>query len=251
MTRAAIFLDRDGVINENRADYVKTWEECRFLPGIFEPLRRLAQSPFAIVITSNQSVINRGIVARSEVEEINRRMIEEIQANGGRIDAVFYCPHRPDENCDCRKPEPGLLLQAAECLNLDLRRSYLIGDAASDIKAAVAAGCYPILVLTGRGKKQLPLLQDEGYSGYHVASNLQEAVEWILARQGESQGRGIQMTRRNVGLILIIAGIVALLAAVTADLTGIGGQPGFGWKQMVGTSVGVIVAIIGGILCRS
>jgi histidinol-phosphate phosphatase family protein len=181
MTRAAIFLDRDGVINENRADYVKSWEEYRFLPGVFEPLRRLAQSPFAIVVISNQSPINRGILAQSEVEEINRRMIEEIQASGGRVDAVFYCPHRPDENCHCRKPRPGLLLQAAERFELDLSRSYLVGDALSDVEAALAVGCRPILVLTGLGREQLPLLRARGYNGYQVAADLQQAVEWILA----------------------------------------------------------------------
>ena len=184
MTQAAIFLDRDGVINENRVDYVKSWEEYRFLPGVFQPLRRLAQSPFTIVVTSNQSPINRGTVTQSEVEGINRRMVEEIQANGGRVDAIFYCPHRPDENCDCRKPKPGLLLQAAERFDIDPSHSYLIGDALSDIAAGLAVGCYPILVLTGRGKEQLPLLQAQGYNGYHVASDLQEAVTWILTREG-------------------------------------------------------------------
>ena len=184
MTRVAIFLDRDGVINENRADYVKSWEEYRFLPGVFEPLSRLAQSPFTIVVISNQSPINRGILAQSEVEEINRRMIEDIHAHGGRIDGVFCCPHRPGENCNCRKPKPGLLLRAAESLNLDLESSYLIGDAASDIKAASAADCCPILVLTGLGKEQLSLLQAEGYNHYHVTCDLQEAVEWILTREG-------------------------------------------------------------------
>lgn len=182
--RRAIFLDRDGVINENRADYVKSWEEYRFLPGVFSPLKRLAQSPFIIIVITNQSAINRGLVARSVVEEINRRMIGEIQAHGGRVDAVFYCPHRPDENCDCRKPKPGLLLQAAEHFGIDLSRSYLIGDALSDIAAGLAAGCYPILVLTGRGREQLPLLQAGAYNGYHVAPDLQRAVEWILAREG-------------------------------------------------------------------
>jgi len=186
MTRPAIFLDRDGVINENRADYVKSWEEVRFLSGVFGPLMRLARSPFTVVIASNQSVVNRSIVAQAEVEEINRRMVELIQFHGGRIDEVFYCPHRPDENCDCRKPRPGLLLQAAERFELDLGRSYFVGDALSDIKAALAVGCRPILVLTGLGREQLSLLRVQGYSGYQVAADLQEAVEWILAREGES-----------------------------------------------------------------
>lgn len=178
--RAAVFLDRDGVINENRADYVKSWDEFVFLPNVFEPLRELAQNGLLTIVVTNQSAINRGLVSRETVGGIHRRMCEVISRNGGRIDAVLTCSHRPDENCRCRKPEPGLLLQAAERFDLDLPRSYLIGDALCDIAVGLAVGCRPILVLTGQGREQLPRLVEEGYNGYHVATDLMEAVELIL-----------------------------------------------------------------------
>jgi D-glycero-D-manno-heptose 1,7-bisphosphate phosphatase len=180
LMRAAVFLDRDGVINENRADYVKRWEEFVFLPHVFEPLRQLAQNGLLTIVVTNQSAINRGLVSRETVETIHRRMCEVISRNGGRVDAVLTCPHRPDENCTCRKPRPHLLLQAAERFDLDLSRSYLIGDALSDIAAGLAIGCCPILVLTGLGRQELVRLKAHGYDGYRVARDLREAVEWIL-----------------------------------------------------------------------
>jgi D-glycero-D-manno-heptose 1,7-bisphosphate phosphatase len=176
----AVFLDRDGVINENRADYVKSWEEFVFLPNVFEPLRQLAQNGLLTIVVTNQSAINRGLISREMVETIHRQMCEVVSRNGGRIDAVLTCPHRPDENCCCRKPEPGLLLQAAERFDLDLARSYLIGDAFCDIAAGLAVGCRSILVLTGLGREGLVRLKAHGYDGYRVAPDLKEAVEWIL-----------------------------------------------------------------------
>jgi D-glycero-D-manno-heptose 1,7-bisphosphate phosphatase len=184
---AAVFLDRDGVINENRVDYVKGWEEFVFLPNVFEPLQQLAQNGLFIIVVTNQSAINRGLVAPETVEAINRQMCEVVSRNGGRIDAILTCPHRPDEHCHCRKPEPGLLLQAAERFALDLPHCYVIGDALGDIAAGLAVGCRSILVLTGKGREQLPRLVEEGYSGYHVVADLTEAVKLILDMQ---DGRG-------------------------------------------------------------
>ena len=113
-----MFLDRDGVIIENRSDYVKSWEEVRFLPGVFEALRRLARSEYALAIVTNQSAVGRGIISLDEAMHINERVLAEIAAQGGRVDASYMCPHRPDEGCNCRKPAPGMLLQAAEDLEL-------------------------------------------------------------------------------------------------------------------------------------
>ena len=164
--KSAVFLDRDGVINVNR-------------PGVFEPLRLLAQSNRAIVVVSNQSCIGRGLVDAEVVEAIHRAMVEEISRQGGRVDAVFFCPHRPDEGCDCRKPQPGLLLRAAQELDLSLTRSYVVGDAITDVEAALAVGCSPILVLTGRGMEQVGLLKEQGYEAVPVARDLAEAVALI------------------------------------------------------------------------
>lgn len=179
LLRRAVFLDRDGVINRNCADHVKSWAEFEFLPGALASLQRLAQLPCLVIVVSNQSIIGRGLVSQAVVDEIHQRMMAEIDAAGGRIDAVFYCPHQPDEGCGCRKPQPGLLLQAARELAIDLTRSFLIGDAESDVRAAQAAGCLPLLVRTGRGQAQELLLRQQGLNHVLVIDDLASAVAWI------------------------------------------------------------------------
>jgi D-glycero-D-manno-heptose 1,7-bisphosphate phosphatase len=146
MKKPAIFLDRDGVINQNRSDYVKSWEEFEFLPGVLEALRWLAASPYAVVIVSNQSCIGRGLVTKESVDAIHFRMLQVIRRAGGRLDAIYYCPHHPDDGCPCRKPRPGLLIQAADELNLDLAQSWFVGNNQTDLEAALAAGVQPVLV---------------------------------------------------------------------------------------------------------
>ena len=171
------------MIIENRNDYVKSWEEVRFLPGAFEALRRLGRSEYVLVLITNQSAVGRGIISLEQAIEINRRVIAEIEAQGGRVDASYLCPHHPDEGCDCRKPAPGMLLRAAEELGLDLVRSYAIGDAVSDIQAAQAAGVRGILVLTGRGTEQASLLEAQDLSGCPVMTDLSAAVDYILREE--------------------------------------------------------------------
>jgi D-glycero-D-manno-heptose 1,7-bisphosphate phosphatase len=183
LKRPAIFLDRDGVINENRHDYVKDWLEVEFLPGVFGALRRLAQADCAIVLVTNQSAVGRRIISYEQAIDINWRVVETIRAQGGRVDGAYLCPHHPDENCECRKPRPGLLLQAADELDLDLGRSYFIGDAMTDMQAAEAAGVKGILVLTGRGPKQVRKAGLEGSSPWLVVADLGAAVDHILNEQ--------------------------------------------------------------------
>jgi D-glycero-D-manno-heptose 1,7-bisphosphate phosphatase len=176
----AVFLDRDGVINQNRDDYVKRWDEFAFLPGALDALRRLAQTPLLIIVVTNQSIINRGLASVQEVQDICRRMIEEIQNHGGRIDGVLMCPHRPDEGCNCRKPRPGLLLEAADRFHLDLPQSYLIGDAMSDVEAGLNAGCRVLMVKTGLcNRHDSPL----GLADVPIVHDLAEAVEWVIAQE--------------------------------------------------------------------
>jgi len=178
----AVFLDRDGVINVNRDDYVKSWTEFRFLPGALDALSRLAASPAKVIIITNQSAVGRGLLSLDELKQIHATMTEVIQTRGGRIDHVFYCPHHPAEGCDCRKPKPGLLIQAADRLNLDLGRSYFVGDSISDIEAGLTAGCQPLLVLTGRGMHAKRALTDHLSSQCEVLPDLPVAVDWILQR---------------------------------------------------------------------
>jgi len=180
--RPAVFLDRDGVLNQNRADYVRTWEQVEFLPGVFEAMQRLAGSPFMVVVVTNQSAVGRGLMTVEGLAAINGGIVQQVQQAGGRIDAVYTCPHRPDEGCPCRKPRPGMLLQAAQDLGIDLERSYLVGDAISDMEAALSAGCQPVMVRTGRGRKQAAGLADNGLEAVPVVADLGEAVDLILNR---------------------------------------------------------------------
>jgi D-sedoheptulose 7-phosphate isomerase len=181
--RRAVFLDRDGVINQNRSDYVKSWDEFVFLPEAFEALELLASSPLAIVIVSNQSAIGRNIVTQAAVEEINRRMVEQVERRGGRIDRMSFCPHRPEDRCGCRKPAPGLLLDAAGLMGIDLAHSYIIGDSFDDLGAGRSVGCRGVLVLTGRGTGEL---RDDHHSlqtDYYLAPNLLAAARWVLKQE--------------------------------------------------------------------
>lgn len=195
--RPAIFLDRDGVINENRSDYVKHWDEFVFLTQSLAALRLLAQICEPIVVVSNQSVIGRGLVRQETVEAIHHRMCAEINDQGGQIDGIFFCPHHPAAGCDCRKPRPGLLLRAAYELNIDLSRSYFIGDSVGDVEAALAADCSPIFVLSGLGQSQWPILQQRGYDHVPVVRDLGEAATLLISAQraqGYSQ-LGLTQTR--------------------------------------------------------
>jgi len=182
--RRAVFLDRDGVINENRPDHVKSLEEFVLLPTAAQALCLLSDVRMPVVVVSNQAVINRGLVSRDTVQSIHRHMVELARSAGGRIDAVFYCPHRPDEGCGCRKPRPGLLEQAAMALEIDLSGSYLVGDALSDVRAALAVRAQPLLVLMGQGRGQLSLLAANGLEDVPVFNDLLEAAAWIYQQEG-------------------------------------------------------------------
>lgn len=182
--RRAVFLDRDGVICHNRADHVKSWNEFVFLRQAREAVARLATLDLAIVVVTNQAAINRRLVTENTVQEIHDRMCREITLVGGRIDGVYYCPHRPDEHCACRKPEPGMLLRAASDLSIGLRGSYMVGDAWSDIQAGLAVGCVPYLVMTGRGGRQVPEAFREASGQARVVADLNEAVTAILRSEG-------------------------------------------------------------------
>ncbi|HVL91226.1 MAG TPA: D-glycero-beta-D-manno-heptose 1,7-bisphosphate 7-phosphatase [Actinomycetota bacterium] len=175
--RPAVFLDRDGVICENRDDYVKSWDEFVFVPGAARAVAELTRAGHRVFIVTNQSAIGRGVVPASEVDKIHDLMTEAIEAEGGRLEEILVCPHAPSDGCGCRKPAPGMLTDAAARHGIDLAGSWLVGDAASDCEAAAAAGCGSVLVLTGRGRAQAR----DAKPGY-VARDLPEAARWILAR---------------------------------------------------------------------
>ena len=176
----AIFLDRDGVIIENRSDYVRSWSEVEILPGVIQALAPLPE--YKVVMVTNQSAVGRGLMTIDTADEINSRLVEHIRKHRGQIDAVYMCPHAPDADCHCRKPNPGMLLQAAQDLSLDLSHSWMIGDAWSDLQAGTAAGVRHIaLVRTGRGNDQLlqPKPASLSLTDYYVFKDLAEALTAI------------------------------------------------------------------------
>jgi D-glycero-D-manno-heptose 1,7-bisphosphate phosphatase len=175
-----VFLDRDGVINENRVDHVKTWDEFRWLPGALEGLRLLTEHGFRIFIVTNQAAVNRGLMTSTTLADIHRRMISIAASHGAIITGIRVCPHRPEEACDCRKPRPGMLLDLAREYQVDLSAAYMIGDAPSDIAAGQAAGCRTILVLSGRTQLDHPELRS--HPPMHIAANLLDAARWLCAR---------------------------------------------------------------------
>ncbi len=185
-TRRAVFLDRDGVINVNREDHVKSWSEFQFLPGALDSLVRLAKTEFLVIVATNQAAIHRELVDETTVREIHARMLREVERAGGRIHAVYYCPHLPEENCECRKPKPGMYLSAEWKFNLDLTRSYVVGDARADVQAACAVGAQPILVLSGRGcerRNQAVTECADCGTDCVIVADLREAVTWIDERE--------------------------------------------------------------------
>lgn len=178
----SIFLDRDGVLIENRSDYVRDWSQVEIIP---EAIRALSFAPikkYKVVIVTNQSVVGRGLILLKTAQEINQRLIKLIRDHGGQVDGVYMCPHKPEDGCSCRKPLPGLLLQAAKDLSLDLQRSWMIGDAWSDVHAGVAAGMRgTILLKTGRGIDQLLQARPEKVTGNLVFDNLPLAFQAIFS----------------------------------------------------------------------
>lgn len=173
----ALFLDRDGVIIENRASYVRAWEDVVFFPSALEALRLAATLPLRIVIVTNQSAVGRGIISLAAAVELNQRIVHTIELAGGRIDGVYMCPHAPEEHCMCRKPQPGLFLRAAEELSIGLLHSIMIGDAQSDLLAGQAAGINNlIMVKTGRGIVQARLNTVALHTPYWIVDDLACAI---------------------------------------------------------------------------
>jgi D-glycero-D-manno-heptose 1,7-bisphosphate phosphatase len=176
-----IFLDRDGVIIENRPDYVRTRDDVSIYPQALDALVSIRESPHKIVIVTNQSAIGRGLMSHEAAQAINSYLISIIEAAGGRIDGIFMCPHAPDQECYCRKPNPGLILEAAQSLSIDLQRSLMVGDALSDILAGHSAGIPQlILVRTGRGIDQLNLPQASELPPFLTFDTLSDALGRLI-----------------------------------------------------------------------
>ena len=187
--KPAIFLDRDGVLIEE-VHYLSSIEQIVILPGVLDGLARLRLNGFLLVVTTNQAGIARGMFSEATLKEIHLHLDTLFLESGIRVSQWKYCPHHPTAgignykiSCSCRKPKPGMVLEAAKELHIDLKKSYLIGDKISDVQAAKAAEVSPILVRTGYGKEHESLVQDSGISILGVANDFSEAVEMILLDQ--------------------------------------------------------------------
>ena len=148
-----IILDRDGTINQDSDEYIKSPAEWKPIPGSLQAIARLSQGGWRIVVATNQSGIARGLFDMAALNAIHAEMHRVVNLAGGRIDAIFFCPHAADSSCACRKPKPGLLLEIASRMDVGLAEVPMVGDALRDLEAAAAAGAKPYLVLTGKGKK--------------------------------------------------------------------------------------------------
>lgn len=181
MRQPAIFLDRDGVIIENRDHYVRSWADVEIFSQAVEALIGARHSAYQIILVTNQSAVGRGHISYATAEAINEQLVSLIRRAGGRVDAVYMCPHGPNDGCSCRKPGPGLLLQAADELNIDLDNSVMIGDARTDLQAGQAAGVgRSILVRTGRGRQQELSLSATERAAVTVFDTLSEALDNVL-----------------------------------------------------------------------
>ncbi len=175
-----IIIDRDGVINEDSDAYIKSPEEWMAVPGSLEAIARLNRAGYTIAIASNQSGLARGYFDLETLSAIHRKMDMQLAEQGGKIDAIFYCPHAPKDECDCRKPKPGLLNDISQRYQVSLEDVYFVGDTISDIEAAIAANAKPALVKTGKGQNTVKLLDDNGLSKVPVYKNLAEMVDELL-----------------------------------------------------------------------
>ncbi len=174
-----VILDRDGVINQDSANFIKNPNEWIAIPGSLEAIALLNQSGFRVVVATNQSGVSRGLFDMATLNSIHDKMHRELSLVGGRIDAVFYCPHSADDNCNCRKPKTGMIKEIGKRFSVDLNQVCGVGDALRDLQAFANAGCQPILVRTGKGETTLS--SGELPANTIVFADLSEAAQYIIA----------------------------------------------------------------------
>jgi D-glycero-D-manno-heptose 1,7-bisphosphate phosphatase len=179
---SAVFVDRDGTINQNAKphEYITRWADFHFLPHAIEALHLLKRNNIPTIVITNQRGIQRKLYTEADLLDIHTRMQDELARNNADVTAVYFCPHGTEDNCDCRKPKPGMLHNASKAYDLDPTKSYMIDDAREGIEAGKRAGCKAILVLTGRGQDEIKTKSDWEYQPDYVAADLLAAVNYIL-----------------------------------------------------------------------
>ena len=179
-----VILDRDGTINVQSDDFIKSADEWMPLPGAMEAIAQLNHAGWHVVVVSNQSGLGRGLFDVAALNAMHTKLHKQLAVVGGRIDAIFYCPHSPEEKCNCRKPLPGLFEQIGERYGVDLKQVPTVGDNLRDLQAGVAAGCEPHLVLTGKGAQHRgQVLPPEYPAGTWIHEDLAAFVRFILERE--------------------------------------------------------------------
>lgn len=179
MSIKLILLDRDGVINHDSDDYIKSEDEWIPIQGSIEAITLLSQAGFIVCVVTNQSGLGRGLFNEFALARMHELLCTLVEEEGGKVDAIFYCPHKPDDNCDCRKPKPGLLNQIEAQFSQSVEGSWFIGDTEKDIDAALTKNCKPILVLTGKGKQASESMDAQKLSGISVFDDLLSAAHFI------------------------------------------------------------------------
>ncbi|MHA1731229.1 MAG: D-glycero-beta-D-manno-heptose 1,7-bisphosphate 7-phosphatase [Promethearchaeota archaeon] len=186
--RRAVFLDRDGVINEE-VNYLHEVAKLRIIPGVPGALKTMHELGFLLVVVTNQSGIGRGYYKREDAEAVHAAIQDRLRERGVLVDAFYICPHTPEDDCECRKPKPGMILKASEDFGIDASSSYMIGDKLTDLKAGKSAGCKTILVRTGYGKEEEKLVGELGieYIDF-VLDDLRECARFLSNEQGKKDG---------------------------------------------------------------
>ena len=181
--KPAIFIDRDGTVS-HEVGYLNHPSRFRLFPWTVDAVRHINRAGWLAVLVTNQAGVARGYFPEAMVHEVHDQLRAALESGGARLDAIYYCPHRPEEDCECRKPKPGMLLRAARELEIDLNRSFMIGDRYVDVRAAHAAGVRSVLVCTGDGAGEMAKYAGlPGPQPNFVADNLQHAVDAILSGQ--------------------------------------------------------------------
>lgn len=175
-----VILDRDGVINQDSESYIKGPEEWVPIEGSIKAIVDFCEAGFKVVIATNQSGLGRELFTIDDLTRIHRKLTALVEAANGQIHGIFYCPHLPEDNCNCRKPKTGLLEQIEQNLQFSLSSAHFVGDSVKDIQAALSHGCKAVLVRTGNGEKSLITLRALGIVNFDTFSNLAEAAETII-----------------------------------------------------------------------
>ncbi|UCE37026.1 MAG: D-glycero-beta-D-manno-heptose 1,7-bisphosphate 7-phosphatase [Thermoplasmata archaeon] len=179
MTNKAVFLDRDGTINEE-VNYLSKIEQVKILPNSPKAIKLLNENGFKVIVVTNQSGVARGYFSKEDLENVNNHLRDELLNEGAVVDGIYFCPHHPDDGCDCRKPKTGMIVEAKADFDIEVSSSFIVGDKLLDLETGRKMGCKTVLVLTGYGKDELKDKNNWEFTPDYIAEDLLDAVMWII-----------------------------------------------------------------------